>query len=259
MCSSGLSGVARIAGGSAASNPIGSNHYTRSIISALNCWVGRKKPSRSPNTPEPRLAIPQPSAMPSITSGMVSSSSPNTSPRPAPKVRSSAVGRRTEATGDRRSRPGQGNGPPPSCVVPVSVAEARGLTRSLYLYIAIFSYLHILSFMESALHRFKAEFFKALGHPLRLAVLDALRGGERSVGALVEELGAEQSSLSQQLAVLRQRGFVDARKEGTTVYYRVTDPEVYAFLDLGRSIFERQLVQSGAVLAQIRGERGVAR
>ncbi|WP_027891211.1 ArsR/SmtB family transcription factor [Calidithermus chliarophilus] len=111
--------------------------------------------------------------------------------------------------------------------------------------------------MPSALHRFKAEFFKALGHPVRLAVLDALREGEKSVGRLVEELGLEQSSLSQQLGVLRQRGFVEARKEGTSVYYRTADPDVYAFLDLGRAIFERQLAQSGALLAQIREEAGV--
>ena len=111
--------------------------------------------------------------------------------------------------------------------------------------------------MPSDLHQFKAEFFKSLGHPLRLAILDALRKGEKSVSRLIEELGMEQSTLSQQLAILRQRGFVDTRKDGTTVYYRVADAEVYAFLDLGRAIFERQLVQSGAVLAQIRKEKVV--
>jgi len=108
--------------------------------------------------------------------------------------------------------------------------------------------------MESALHRFKAEFFKALGHPLRLAILDSLREDEKSVSALQEALGAEQSTLSQQLGVLRQRGFIEARKEGTAVYYRTVDPDVYAFLDLGRAIFERQLEQSGALLGRIRGE-----
>ncbi|MER3462313.1 MAG: transcriptional regulator, partial [Armatimonadota bacterium] len=64
----------------------------------------------------------------------------------------------------------------------------------------------------------------------------------------------EQPSLSQQLSILRQRGFVEVRKEGTSVYYRTADPDVYAFLDLGRAIFERQLAQSGALLAQIREE-----
>lgn len=102
------------------------------------------------------------------------------------------------------------------------------------------------------LHRFKAEFFKALGNPIRLAILDALRIGERSVGDLYSELQLEQSSVSQQLAVLRQKGFVESRRSGTTVFYKVRDPEVYAFLDLGRSIFERQL--EGDLIA-LRGDR----
>jgi len=112
--------------------------------------------------------------------------------------------------------------------------------------------------MNSPLHRFKAEFFKALGHPMRLAILDALREGERSVGSLSEILAADQSSLSQQLAVLRQRNFVETRKEGTTVFYRVSDNEVYIFLDLGRAIFQRQLAQSGALLEQIRADEVVS-
>ncbi len=108
--------------------------------------------------------------------------------------------------------------------------------------------------MESALHRFKAEFFKALSHPLRLAILDLLRTGEKSVGALATELETDQPTVSQQLSILRQRGFVETRKQGTTVFYRTVDPDVYAFLDLGRTIFERQLAQHGAKLEQIRQE-----
>lgn len=106
------------------------------------------------------------------------------------------------------------------------------------------------------LHRFKAEFFKALGHPLRLAILDALRGGEKSVSELRELLAVEQSTLSQQLAVLRQRGFVDARREGTQVYYAVRDPEVYAFLDLGRRVFEKQLQAQTELLDALRESEG---
>ena len=105
--------------------------------------------------------------------------------------------------------------------------------------------------MESALHRFKAEFFKALGHPVRLAILDALREGEKSVGRLAEELGLEQPSVSQQLGILRQRGFVEARKEGTSVHDRAADPDVYAFLDLGRAIFERQLKTQSDLLFEL--------
>jgi ArsR family transcriptional regulator len=108
--------------------------------------------------------------------------------------------------------------------------------------------------MNSSLHQFKAEFFKTLSHPLRLAILDALREGERSVSQLQNATQADQSVISQQLAILRTKGFLDHRKEGTTVLYRARDLEVYAFLDLGRRIFERQLQYSSDLLGRIRNE-----
>jgi DNA-binding transcriptional ArsR family regulator len=108
--------------------------------------------------------------------------------------------------------------------------------------------------VPSPLHRYKAEFFKALAHPTRLALLDALRQGEKSVSELQEELGVEQSSLSRQLAFLRERGFLEARRQGASVYYRVADPEVYAFLDLGRKIFQRHLEAEEGRLKALREE-----
>ncbi|GGJ52532.1 ArsR/SmtB family transcription factor [Deinococcus roseus] len=105
--------------------------------------------------------------------------------------------------------------------------------------------------MDSPLHRYKAEFFKTLGHPLRLAILDALREGELSVGELQQRLDVDQSSLSQHLAKLRTFNFVTSRKEGTLVHYHVHDQEVYGFLDLARSIYERQLLQSSQLLQQL--------
>jgi ArsR family transcriptional regulator len=74
--------------------------------------------------------------------------------------------------------------------------------------------------VNQPVHGFKAEFFKALGHPVRLVILGHLRAGEKSVNELQALLGIDQSSVSQQLAILRNRNIVEARKEGTTVYYR---------------------------------------
>jgi DNA-binding transcriptional ArsR family regulator len=92
---------------------------------------------------------------------------------------------------------------------------------------------------------FKAELFKALGHPVRIRILELLRAaetGERTVSDLQALLDIESSSVSQQLAVLRSRQLVTGRKDGTSVYYRVTDPRIFDLLDTARSMFEQQLI-----------------
>ena len=101
------------------------------------------------------------------------------------------------------------------------------------------------------LGRFKAEFFKALAHPLRIAVLDALRRGELGVNELCNLLQVEQSTLSQQLAVLRGRSIVIGRKEGLNVYYSVRDRAVFRLLDVAKEIFNNQLIGVKDMLSQI--------
>jgi DNA-binding transcriptional ArsR family regulator len=76
------------------------------------------------------------------------------------------------------------------------------------------------------LRHFKADFFKTLAHASRIRIVDALRDGEMTVGDLQDELKMEQSSVSQHLAILRSRDFVQARREGTSVYYSVSDPAI---------------------------------
>ncbi len=92
------------------------------------------------------------------------------------------------------------------------------------------------------LQGFKAELFKALGHPVRIRILELLRSGERTVSDLQTQLQIEASSVSQQLAVLRSRQLVLSRKEGTSVFYRISDPLVFDLLDTARAIFEGHLV-----------------
>jgi ArsR family transcriptional regulator len=92
------------------------------------------------------------------------------------------------------------------------------------------------------LQGFKAELFKALGHPVRVRILELLRTSERTVSELQALLDIEASSVSQQLAVLRSRHLVTGRKEGTSVYYRVIDRQVFELLDVARAMFDRQLV-----------------
>jgi len=101
---------------------------------------------------------------------------------------------------------------------------------------------------------FKAEFFKALAHPVRIRLLEVLRRGERSVQELQAALDLDQSTVSQQLAVLRAKHVVVARKEGTTVRYAVRDPRVGELLDVAREVFNAQLTGSHTMLKALRQE-----
>ena len=94
------------------------------------------------------------------------------------------------------------------------------------------------------LRRFKAEFFKALAHPLRIRILELLRAGPLSVTQIKEATGAPSSSVSQQLAVLRSRNILATERRGTTIIYRVPDPELFELLDVARSIVNIHLRQT---------------
>lgn len=76
-----------------------------------------------------------------------------------------------------------------------------------------------------------ADLMKSLSHPQRLLVLCALGGEERSVGELRDMLSIDQVPMSQQLMRLRADGLVEARREGTTVFYRIARPEVLEVIE----------------------------
>lgn len=101
------------------------------------------------------------------------------------------------------------------------------------------------------LSQFTAEFFKALSHPLRIKILDVLRHGEIGVGDLSERLAVEQTTLSQQLAVLRKSSIVVSRKEGQNVFYSVQDPAIFRVLDDARQVFNNHLIDIRDLLSQL--------
>lgn len=82
-----------------------------------------------------------------------------------------------------------------------------------------------------------AELMRSLSHPQRLLVLCALGGEEKSVAQLRQELGIDQVPMSQQLMRLRSDGLVEARREGTTVYYRITRAEVLRVIEAIHAAF----------------------
>ena len=98
--------------------------------------------------------------------------------------------------------------------------------------------------MNSPLRVFKAEIFQALAHPTRIAVIEALRDGELSAGALLTHVPVEPANLSQHLAVLRSKHVVISRKAGNQVYYSLRDPVLVEVLDLLKRYFQAYLKQS---------------
>jgi ArsR family transcriptional regulator len=90
--------------------------------------------------------------------------------------------------------------------------------------------------LEREFNELHAQICKGLADPKRLLILNALRDGERSVSDLVDELGLAQANVSQHLAVLRDRGLVESRRDGQRVYYSVTSPKIIAAMDLLRQV-----------------------
>jgi DNA-binding transcriptional ArsR family regulator len=105
--------------------------------------------------------------------------------------------------------------------------------------------------MTRPIYQVKADFFKTLAHPARIRVLELLRDGERSVGELIPEVGLESSHLSQQLAVLRRANVLQARKDGTTVRYSVTDERMFELLEVAKAIITSTLAESTELIAQL--------
>jgi DNA-binding transcriptional ArsR family regulator len=105
--------------------------------------------------------------------------------------------------------------------------------------------------MQDALRRFKADFFQALAHPTRIAIVEQLRNGELSAGALIEQLDVEQANVSQHLGVLRAKNILVNRKAGNQVFYSVRDPLIIEVLDLMRRYFHAHMSEVLATLKAI--------
>jgi len=97
--------------------------------------------------------------------------------------------------------------------------------------------------------------FKALAEPMRLRILDALRRRELTVGDLVEAVGANQANVSKHLAVLHREGFVERRKDGLHVYYRVADPAVFELCELVCGTLAERATEQAKALRAARGRR----
>lgn len=102
----------------------------------------------------------------------------------------------------------------------------------------------------------KAQFFRVLGHPVRIRILELLsERGEMNVGELQAGLNLDSSGTSQHLSALRQLGVLDSRRAGTNVHYRIRDPIVSELLSVARQVITSGLTASTTVLDTLAEER----
>ena len=105
--------------------------------------------------------------------------------------------------------------------------------------------------MPTPIYQVKAEFFKTLGHPARIRILELLREGEKSVSDLIPAVGLESSHLSQQLGVMRRANLLQTRKDGSNVIYSVTNPMIFKLLEIAKRIITSSLTETRELLAEL--------
>ena len=97
------------------------------------------------------------------------------------------------------------------------------------------------------IYSLKAELCKTFADPKRLMILNELRDGEKSVGELAGAIGFDHAIVSRQLGILREKGVVKFRREGTTVYYRIADTKIIEACDLVHAILVNQIEENREV------------
>jgi ArsR family transcriptional regulator len=105
--------------------------------------------------------------------------------------------------------------------------------------------------MEELAYKIKADFLKALAHPLRLQIIELLKNGEKNVSALIKTLNIPQSSLSRHLTVLRETGILKSRQEGTVIYYDIEDRDIFHLLRPIAKMLHKKLKKTETVLESL--------
>ena len=101
------------------------------------------------------------------------------------------------------------------------------------------------------IYKLKAELCKTFSDPKRLIIIDALRDGERAVGDLARILEVGQTVVSRHLGILRERGMVKARRDGTSIYYSLSDPKICEACDLVHEILLTQIKKNGELAKKL--------
>ncbi|MBI5361158.1 MAG: helix-turn-helix transcriptional regulator [Planctomycetes bacterium] len=105
--------------------------------------------------------------------------------------------------------------------------------------------------IDGQLYELHAEMCKVFTSAKRLEVINALRNGEKSVGILVKELRISQANLSQHLGILREKGVVKTRREGTTVFYSLAFPKIIKAFDIIREMLMERIARAGRMAVRL--------
>jgi len=109
--------------------------------------------------------------------------------------------------------------------------------------------------MQELAYKIKADFLKALSHPVRLQIIELLKDGERNVGSIMKTLSIQQSSLSRHLTVLREAGILKSRQQGTVVYYNIEDHNIFHVLRPIAEMLRKKLKKTESVLSSLGKEK----
>jgi DNA-binding transcriptional ArsR family regulator len=97
----------------------------------------------------------------------------------------------------------------------------------------------------------QANILKALGQPTRLQILDLLKDGERCVCEIFPAINQEQANVSKHLAILRQAGILESRKDGLRILYRIKEPEILNLLQGVSKVLKTQAREQHRLMAQL--------
>ena len=109
--------------------------------------------------------------------------------------------------------------------------------------------------MQELAYKIKADFLKALAHPVRLQIIEFLKSGEKNVGSIMKALSIQQSSLSRHLSVLREAGILKSRQQGTVIYYNIEDHDIFQVLRPIAEMLRKKLKKTEAVLSSMGKEK----
>jgi ArsR family transcriptional regulator len=109
--------------------------------------------------------------------------------------------------------------------------------------------------IDKQIYEMHAQMCKVFSSPKRLEIINILRDGEKTVSELIEETGMSKANLSQQLAIMREKGILETRREGQYIHYRLAFPKMLKAYDLLREMFLERLADRGAMAQRFRREQ----